>query len=304
MNNLGYACINVELRKQKIFAGRTCRKDKFQKLGLQYVGDLGLQNLRDLYKIIQWNERNGIKFYRIGSDIFPWNSEYEYKDLPQYKEACHLLKAIGDYATKVGQRLTFHPGPFNILGSEKEDVVRRTMIELRHHSEIFDLMGFEPSVYNKINIHVGAAYKDKHVVLNRWCENFQKLDENVKKRLTIENDDKTSLYDVYDLYHHIHCVVGIPIVFDYHHYSCHPGKLSRAEALSMAVKTWPEGIRPVVHFSSPRQIEDPKAKIQAHADYVYEGSIDTFGFDVDIMLEVKMKEKALLEYRKKEGILI
>lgn len=64
--SIGYACINTELRKQNIFSGRTCRKDKFEKLGLEYVGELGLQNLRDLYQIVQWNERNGIKFYRIG----------------------------------------------------------------------------------------------------------------------------------------------------------------------------------------------------------------------------------------------
>jgi UV DNA damage endonuclease len=303
MVNLGYACINSSLRKQKIFAGRTCRKDRFKREGLQYVGDLGIQNLRDLYKIVQWNERNGIKFYRIGSDIFPWSSEYEYSDLPQYKEACTLLKAIGDYATKVGQRLTFHPGPFNILGSQKDGVVERTIVDLRHHSEIFDLMGFEPSVYNKINIHVGAAYKDKYAVLKKWCESFKRLDEGLKKRLTIENDDKTSLYTVADLYRHIHQEVGIPIVFDYHHHSCHPGDLLHYEALGIAVKTWPAGIKPVVHFSSSRQIEDPKAKVQAHADYIY-GDIDTFGYDVDIMLEVKQKEKALLEYRKKSSILI
>jgi UV DNA damage endonuclease len=298
MENLGYACINMELRKQKIFAGRTCRKDKFKREGLRYVGDLGIQNLRDLYKIVQWNERNGIKFYRIGSDIFPWSSEYEYSDLPQYKEACTILKTIGDYATKVGQRLTFHPGPFNILGSQKDNVIERTIVDLRHHSEIFDLMGFEPSVYNKINIHVGAAYKDKYAVLTKWCESFQRLDERLKKRLTIENDDKTSLYTVADLYEHIHKVVGIPIVFDYHHHSCHPGDLNHSEALKLAISTWPEGIKPAVHFSSSRQIEDPKARVQAHADYVY-GDIDTFGNDIDIMLEVKAKEQALLQYRKK-----
>lgn len=303
MINYGYACINVELRKQKIFAGRTCRKDRFQREGLRYVGDLGLQNIKDLYTIVQWNERNNIKVYRVGSDIFPWSSEYEYSDLPQYKEICEILKNIGDYVTKVGQRLSFHPGPFNILGSNNEDVVKRTMIDLRHHSEIFDLMGLQPSVYNKINIHVGAAYKDKYAVLKKWCENYEKLDTNTKKRLTIENDDKPSLYTTYDLYHHVHSVVGIPIVFDYHHHNCNPGDQSIPEALGMAISTWPKGIRPVVHFSSPRQIEDPKAKLQAHADYVY-GDIDTYGHDIDVMLEVKMKEKALLEYRKKQSILV
>lgn len=298
----GYACINVELRKKKVFAGRTCRKDTFQKNGLQYVGDLALQNLKDLYQIVQWNERNGIKFYRIGSDIFPWSSEYEYDQLPQYKQCVNVLKAIGEYATKVGQRLTFHPGPFNILGSSNPDVVRRTMIDLRHHSEIFDLMGFEPSVYNKINIHVGAAYKDKQAVLTKWCENYDKLDSNTKKRITIENDDKQSLYTVADLFDGIYNVVGVPIVFDYHHHTCHSGDLSHCEALALAVSTWPKGITPIVHVSSTRQIEDPKAKQQAHADYIYE-DISTYGFDVDIMYEAKMKERALLEVRKRRSIL-
>lgn len=301
--NLGYACINVELRKKKIFAGRTCRKDTFQREGLRYVGELGLQNVKDLYTIIQWNEKNGIRFYRIGSDIFPWSSEYEYKQLPQYSEVAQILAEIGRYATKHNHRLTFHPGPFNILGSRKDEVVKRTMVDLRHHSEIFDLMGFTPSVYNKINIHIGAAYKDKYAVLKQWCTNYKQLDENTKKRLTIENDDKPSLFTTYDLFHHVHADTGIPIVFDFHHHNCNPGDLSSRESLELAVQTWPIGIKPVVHFSSPKQIEDPKAKIQAHADYVYD-DIDTFGHDVDIMLEVKQKEKALLEYRRKQSMLV
>jgi UV DNA damage endonuclease len=301
--SIGYACINTELRKQNIFSGRTCRKDKFEKLGLEYVGELGLQNLRDLYQIVQWNERNGIKFYRIGSDIFPWSSEYEYVDLPQYKQACNILKAIGDYATKHGQRLSFHPGPFNILGSSNPAVVERTMVDLRHHSEIFDLMGLEPSVYNKINIHIGAAYKDRFAVLDRWCENYEKLDTNTKKRLTVENDDKLSLYTTAELHKYVYSRVGIPIVFDYHHHNCHPGDLSTSEALSLAVETWPEGIKPVVHFSSPRRIEDPKTKLQAHADYIYD-VVNAYGHDIDIMFEAKAKEQALLEYRKKNSIFI
>lgn len=298
MRHLGYACINTKLRKQNIFAGRTCRKDKFTKQGLHFVGELGLQNLRDLFQIVQWNEQNGIKFYRIGSDIFPWSSEYEYHDLPQYETVKMLCKAIGDYVTKHNQRLTFHPGPFNILGSNKPEVVHRTMVDLRHHSEIFDLMGFEPSTYNKINIHVGAAYKDKYAVLNQWCENYVKLDNNTKKRITLENDDKPSLYTVSDLYEHTYRTVGVPIVFDYHHHLCYPGELSCKESLELALSTWDKSITPVVHYSSCRQIEDPKAKKQAHADYLYE-YIDTYGHEVDVMLETKAKEVSLQQYHEK-----
>lgn len=300
--NLGYACLNMELRKRKIFAGRTCRKAKFDEKGLRYVGELGLQNLQDLLTILKWNRANGFTFYRIGSDIFPWSSEYEYEDLPQYKEVLALCEAIGKYATETGQRLTFHPGPFNILGSSNPNVVQRTMKDLRHHSELFDMMGFTPSVYNKINIHVGAAYKDKYAVLRSWCDNYMQLDEGTRKRLTVENDDKTSLYHTNDLYNYIYQVVGTPIVFDYHHHNCHPGDLSTEQALKLAISTWPQGIRPIVHFSSSRRLEDPKAKLQAHADYIHD-VIDTHGQDIDIMVEAKCKEQAVLLYRKKNLIL-
>lgn len=301
--NLGYACINTHLGKKKILGGRTCRKATFQQQGLRYVGDLALQNLKDIHTIVEWNIRNDIYLYRMPSDIFPWMSEYEFEDLPQYQAICIAAQSIGKLATENNVRLTFHPGPFNILGSNNPNVVTRTMKELRQHSQIFDLMGFQPSHYNVINIHIGAAYKDKQAVLNKWAENYEKLDENTQRRLTIENDDKASLYTTLDLYTSVHSMVGVPIVFDYHHHTCHPGDLSHNEALGLAVKTWPDGIKPLVHYSSTKQIEDPKAKIQAHADYVYE-EIDTYGYDLDIELEVKQKERALLEYRKKYSILV
>ena len=299
---LGYACINTELGKKKILGGRTCRKASFIQLGLPHVGQLALANLKDILTILKWNEANNIRLYRMPSDIFPWMSEYEFTDLPQYQGIVKVAQEIGKYATEMGHRLTFHPGPFNILASNKPDVVRRTIKELRQHSEIFNLMGFEPSHYNKINIHIGAAYKDKWAVLNQWCENYEQLPGHTKRRLTIENDDKPKLFTTHDLYHHVHKLVGIPIVFDFHHHKCNSGDLTTTEALSLAVKTWPAGIKPIVHYSSTKQIEDKSARVQAHADYVYE-FVDTHGYDVDVVLEVKQKEKALLAYRKKFLIL-
>ena len=301
--NLGYACINMQLRKDNIFTGRTCRKATFQEKGLDYVGELGLQNIRDLYQIVQWNSRNNIKMYRIGSDIFPWQSEYKLEQLPQYSKIINILKAIGDYVTKDGQRLSFHPGPFNILSSTKPEVVERTIMDLQNHSEIFDLMGFEPSPYNKINIHVGATYGDKESALDRWCDNFKRLNESTRKRITLENDDKESMFTIVDLLW-AHERVGVPLVFDYHHHNCHSGDVTPQTALQYAISTWPEGIKPAVHYSSSRKLnEDSSVKVQAHADYIYE-YIETFGHDIDIMLECKAKELALLEYRKKQSILV
>ena len=54
--------------------------------------------------------------------------------------------------------------------------------------------------------------------MKRFCENFNRLPDSVKTRLTVENDDKASMYSVVDLYEGVYKVIGIPIVFDYHHH--------------------------------------------------------------------------------------
>ena len=291
---LGYACINTTLgsQKPKVTTNRGMIRRTFDAKGLPYVSELVLQNVRDLSTIVSWNHRNDIKFYRMSSDMFPWMSEYNFSDLPDYDKICNILRGIGTMANNYGQRLSFHPGPFNVLASPTDDVVQRTILELNRHSQIMDLMGLSTTPYNKINIHVGGVYGDKSSALKRWCDNFELLDDNTKSRLTIENDDKLSCYTVSDLMY-IHERTGIPIVFDYHHHTCHPDGMSHRDALTLAISTWPEDIIPAVHVSEPR---DDK-KFRAHHDYV-RTQVDPYGFDIDIMFEAKAKELALLEYRK------
>ena len=292
--NIGYACINMTLgsQKPKITTNRGMIRKTFDAKGLSYVSELVLQNVRDLIQVIKWNEQNGIKFYRMSSEIFPWMSEYDFSDLPDYKKICTLLLGAGTLAKKYGQRLTFHPGPFNVLASPNDNVVKKTIIDLNKHSQIMDLMGLSTTPYNKINIHVGGVYGDKASALQRWVDGFKLLDDNTRSRLTIENDDKESAYTVRDLMF-IHQNTGIPIVFDYHHHTCHPDGMTHKEALEMAMSTWPKDITPIVHVSEPRDDKN----FRAHHDYVY-NKIDSYGYDVDIMMEAKAKELAVLEYRK------
>ena len=84
--NLGYACINTTLsdvpKSKRITTNRSMIKKTFQKKGMPYASELALQNVKDLIEILRWNEQNGIKFYRMSSDIFPWMSEYRISDLP------------------------------------------------------------------------------------------------------------------------------------------------------------------------------------------------------------------------------
>ena len=303
--NLGYACINTELSEQpkskRITTNRSMIKRTFKQKGIKYASELALQNIKDLYKVLEWNERNNIKFFRISSDLFPWASEYEIRDLPDYNDIAYHLDLVGEYSFVNNHRLTFHPGPFNVLGSPRQNVVDKTIKELNTHSEIFDLMGFiDPSPYNKINIHVGGTYGgDFEGTAQRWCENFYKLDKNCQKRLTLENDDKASMWSVKEIYERIHKVVGVPIVFDYHHYRFCNGGQTEAEALQLAASTWPIGIKPVVHLSESRALEygDSKIKPQAHSDYI-KNPVENYGVFYDMMLECKRKESALLKYRK------
>jgi UV DNA damage endonuclease len=299
---LGYACINMTLSKDKITTNRSMIKKTFLQKGLDYCSELAYLNVVDMERIIKWNVQNGIYFFRTSSNVFPWGSEYDLEQLKDIDKIKIVLKRIGDYSKENGVRLSCHPGPFNVLCSPNPDVVKNTIIDLELHGKVFDMMGLSHTPYNKINIHCNGVYGDKTASLDRWCQNFQLLSHSVRSRMTIENDDKASMYSVKDLMK-IHECVGIPIVFDYHHHQFCTGDLSEQQALELAISTWPKDITPVVHYSSSRLKEtgNTKEKPQAHADYILE-KINTYGNDVDIMLECKAKELALKRYITEYGI--
>ena len=298
--NLGYACINMTLsgQKPKVTTNRSMIKKTFTEKGIDYAGELGMLNAADLGRILRWNVENGIKVFRLSSEFFPWASEYKFEDLPQYLRIKTLLAGAGNYAQSNGIRLTCHPGPFNVLVSPHKHVVDNTITDLRIHGEIFDMLGLERSPYNKINIHCNGVYGDKQSAMDRFCKNFELLPESVQTRLTVENDDKASMYSVKDLMY-IHERIGIPIVFDYHHHLFNTGGLTEQEALELAISTWPKDIKPIVHYSESKMLHEGNDKIkpQAHSDYITKIP-STYGHDVDIMVEAKAKELAILPFIK------
>ncbi len=300
--NIGYACQNMELsnlgKGKRVTMNRSCIRRTYDDKGVDYISELTLKNAYDLEKLLHWNEEHNIKFFRLSSDICPWASEFDMNTMKDIKEIKQVLARAGAYAQAHSHRLTSHPGQFNVLCSPTPRVVERSIIDLGIHGTIFDWLGLPRSPYAKINIHLGGAYGDKESSMERFCEAFKRLPDSVKTRLTVENDDKASMYSVKDLYEGVHKKIGIPIVFDYHHHRFCDGDLTEREALELAMSTWPEDVIPVVHYSESRQLEkeDPKLKPQAHSDYIYD-YIDTYGNGVDIMIEAKAKEKALLRYK-------
>ena len=298
---LGYACINMTLQsKFGITANRTCRKATFEAKGLPHVGSLFQENLEAIYSIIKWNVANNIFVYRMSSDIAPWASEYKFEELPNWPTCKALLEKIGKYARDKNVRLSFHPGQFNCMASHNPDVVRRSVIDLENHGRIFDLMGYPKNNWTKINIHIGGTYGDKSSTASRFVDNLSLLSGSVISRLTVENDDRPSMYSTQDLYNMVFKKSGIPIVFDYHHHICHPGTINEYDALHMAASTWGD-VTPTCHYAESATFHDrPKAPIRAHSKYVVQ-SINDYGLDLDIVIEAKCKELALLKYREIHG---
>ena len=296
---IGYACINMTLQKAGgITTNRGMRQKTFNERGLPYVSELALQNAKDLVNIIKWNNEMGIKLFRMSSDIFPWFYYYQLDELPDYEEISDYLYMAGNEASGK-QRLTFHPGHFNVLGSPNPTVVNKTIKELNQHSEIMNIMGLSRTHYNKINIHIGGAYGDKQATLNRWINNYHKLNFSTQERLTVENDDKASMFSVKELYEDIYKKCGVPIVFDFYHHKFCTGGLTEQEALELALSTWPKDITPCTHYSESRRKEhlDESIKAQAHSDLIY-NKIPTYNNEFDCVVEAKHKELAIVNYNK------
>lgn len=304
--SLGYACVNMQLSYPQKWGGqpkgvdpittnRSMIRRTYKAKGVEYASQLSLKNCEDLEKIIDWNLQNGIEFYRMSSNIFPWASEHGLKALPDYDKICEVLERCGNKAKSNNLRLTFHPGPFNKLTSPKENVILNTIRDLEIHGETMDLLGLDRSPWAKINIHVGAHYNDKPMALDNFCKNFHRLSDSVKSRLTVENDDKASLYPTSELYDGVYKRIGIPIVHDFHHHTFCTGGLTQEEALKIAISTWGD-IKPVTHYSQSRAVEynDTKIKANAHSDS-YWLPVNTYGQDVDVMLECKHKEIGLMQ---------
>ena len=295
--NLGYACINMSMGK-KVSTNRGMVKRTFNAKGLDYVSELALANCKDVIKILEWNRLNGIYLFRLSSALIPWGDGIDLTQLKDYNEIKSELKKAGDFAKFWGMRITCHPGPFNVLVSPNESVIQKTIADLELHGKIFDMMGLNKTPYNKINIHCNGVYGDKKSALDRFITNYKRLSKSVQKRLTIENDDKASMYSVKDLMY-VHEKIGIPIVFDYHHHQFCTGDLSEEDALRLAISTWPDNIKPIVHYSESKALHEnnPKEKPQAHSMYI-NSLPNTYGLDVDVMVEAKAKELAILQFIK------
>ena len=265
--------------------------------------------------ILDHLDRHDIRMYRLSSDLAPYAT---HPDMPQFhhmvRDSAVELRAVGAKAKRLGIRLSFHPSQFVVLNSPDPELVRKCTWDLASQAEMLDRMELGPEAV--LVIHVGGTYGDRAAGNRRWVETWHNLPEHVRRRLVLEHDDlRYSAADVLWIHGH----TGVRLVFDYQHFWClNPERLEMRPTLEAILATWPAGVRPKLHFSSPntgmRELKRKDRKTgkartvnvapvwTGHADFCNPFEFATFmraasGLEFDVMLESKAKDLALIRLR-------
>ena len=288
-------------------------------------------SLELLDKVLDYLKSERLDMYRLSSDIAPYAT---HPDMPQFHsmvaDSDAELRAFGAKAKEYDIRLSFHPSQYVLLNSPNPELTRKSIWDLSSQAEMLDRMGLDDEAV--MITHVGGVYDDHDASRARWIEGWEQCPEHVRRRLVLENDDiRFSAADVL----WIHERTGVRCVFDYQHMWClNPERLDMRAVLERFLATWPKGVRPKIHFSSPRtELREIKQKIVAgskpkkgellkapvkptarvktvlrppiwtgHADFTNPFEFATFmrmaeGLEFDVMMEGKSKDLSLLRLR-------
>lgn len=282
---IGYPCINysIDCTPNKTFRLRNYSEERL----VETVS----KNLHCLYQILQYNSERSILFFRISSDIIPFAS-HEVCSFDWVTHFSDQFKRIGVFIRDHQMRISMHPDQFTLINAKDERIVQRSYEELRYHAAVLDAMELDTDA--KIQIHVGGVYGDKEASMQRFVNNFAKLDEAVRRRLVIENDDVS--YTLDDCLRLNEMCDGIPILYDEFHNQIKPSGYDTHDALECVASTWrtTDGI-PMIDYS----LQQPNEKPGKHADSIKKDEFYTFlerskPFDFDIMLEIRDKENSAL----------
>jgi len=209
--------------------------------------------------VLDYLHEHDLDMYRMSSDIAPYAT---HPDMPQFHtmvaDTDAELRAFGKKARDYDIRLSFHPSQYVLLNAPDSKLTDKSIWDLSSQAEMLDRMELDDEAV--MITHVGGVYDDREASRARWIEGWEKCPEHVKRRLVLENDDiRFSAADVL----WIHERTGVRLIFDYQHYWClNPERLEIRETFERFLATWPEGVRPKMHFSSPRtEMREVKQKI-------------------------------------------
>ena len=284
---IGYPCINNSL---ECSTNQTFRLNSYN---VELQKEKIKNNLNCLKKILEYNKKNNLFYLRIGSGIIPFAS-HPVSILDWRKEFEKEFLEIGSFIKKNKFRITMHPDQFVVLNSPKEKIIENSIKEIEYHVDFLDSLNLDEKA--KVQIHVGGVYNNKEESIRKFISVYNNLKGKIKKRLVIENDDKN--YSFEDCFF-IHKKIKIPIIFDYFHFQCLNNGEKIRDALKKFVSSWrkKDGI-PLLDYSS----QEPNERKGKHAKTLNEKDFKHFikilkeeNINVDIMLEIKDKEKSALK---------
>jgi UV DNA damage endonuclease len=241
---------------------------------------------------------NNIRSFRLSSAVFPL-FEFVGNKMQQDAELISKLQQLGKLFLDNNIRVTTHPGQFVIINSDTDKIIEKSILELSYHAWTFDTMGLPLTPYHAINIHGGKRGK-----IEKLIEVANSLPDNIKKRLTFENDERC--YNVKQLVQ-VHEKTGIPVVFDSHHYTFNVDDLALPDAFAQSIKTW-GNTKPLQHISNTElgMESGSFSEKRAHSNYIRyvpELQLEAARNDtVDIDVEAKMKNLAIFKMRQEYDI--
>jgi UV DNA damage endonuclease len=255
--------------------------------------------------------------YRMSSSVVPYGTHPDLPELDyrrQIAECADELAALGARARTLGLRLSMHPGQYTVINGAEPGLRDRSLAELEADALLLDTMGCGPEA--TVVVHVGGLYGDRESALDRWEQAWELLSDAARRRVGLENDERLfNLGDVLEL----HRRTGVRVVYDWHHARILPSAgLSGPDALAAAMATWPDGVRPKVHLSSPRlsvaTVRRPVPGTRRSRDHVvlpdlgpHAELVSPWDFleliraapgPLDVMLEAKAKDLAVLWLRR------
>jgi UV DNA damage repair endonuclease len=282
-------------------------------VAVEKLWDLMKHNIEAARKAVEYvgNLEENLRCLRLGSDILPvytepnWSWFYGRSEVRDYAE--RFFRTVGDTARKMGVRLSFHPGQFCVLASDKDDVVNRSIEEFEYHATMAKWLGFGLTFQDfKINVHISGRAGPEGIRAA-----YKRLSPEARNCITIENEEISHGLDtcltISDL---------VPIVLDIHHHWIHSGEYISAneDRVKRVIDSW-RGVRPIIHYSVSREDVLPgfsttdrpelesllesghkKQKLRAHSDYYWNNSVNAWALEFlenfDIMCESKAKNLA------------
>lgn len=286
---LGYACIPVTINETASHLLTYTHYKKLGNKGNEKLDSVIKSNFESLQKILKYNIKNDIIFFRMTSELIPLanHPDVHYDFFDQYQE---YYKKIGYIINQNNLRVDLHPSAYTVLNSINEEVVTSTINILKFYQEMYKSMKID----SKIVLHVGSKVGGKRAGIKRFIDNFNKLDKDIQKLIIVENDDRSfNIRNVLNICEKL----NIPMVLDYHHFKVNKNNEKIEQYIERIFNTWGRDI-PKIHFSSPK---DKKNK-RSHNDYI---NVDDFikflekikftNRDFDVMIEAKKKDEALFK---------